>query len=152
MNTVFESVQRARRHRNLAIWGATPNSKCLQASEYPVFPGNGKSKTLPVQKVYFIHFTTPGTNEEDCPQNWRTRQGYSIFQLLEQNWGYMLCKIHVRGKWSLVFSWHNCRARMLLSWSREFDIWSWHVFWMKLTIVILKRRLILSKWHCCTWG
>jgi len=23
-----------------------------------VFPGNGKSKTLPVQKVYFIHFTT----------------------------------------------------------------------------------------------
>jgi len=34
-----------------------------------VFPGNGKSKTLPVQKVYLIHFTTPGTNEEDCPQN-----------------------------------------------------------------------------------
>jgi len=47
-----------------------------------VFPGNGKSKTLPVQKVYFIHFTTPGTNEEDCPQNWRARQGiqYSSFQ------------------------------------------------------------------------
>jgi len=47
-----------------------------------VFPGNGKSKTLPVQKVYFIHFTTPGTNEEDYPQNWRARQEiqYSSFQ------------------------------------------------------------------------
>jgi len=30
-----------------------------------MFPGNDKSKTLPVQKVYLIHFTTPGTNEED---------------------------------------------------------------------------------------
>ena len=47
-----------------------------------MFPGNGKSKTLPVQKVYFIHLTTLGTNEEDCPQNWRARQGiqYSSFQ------------------------------------------------------------------------
>jgi len=47
-----------------------------------VFPGNGKSKTLPVQKVYVIHFTTPHTNEEDCPENWRARHGlqYSSFQ------------------------------------------------------------------------
>ena len=56
--------------------------KCLQASEDPVFPGNGKSKTLPLQKMYLIYFTTPGTNEEDCPQKWRARQGIqcSIFQ------------------------------------------------------------------------
>jgi len=34
-----------------------------------VFPGNGKSKTLPVQTVYLIHFTTSGTNEEVCQKN-----------------------------------------------------------------------------------
>ena len=40
---------------NLAIWGARPNSKCWQASEDPVFPGNGKRKILPVQLNPFYH-------------------------------------------------------------------------------------------------
>jgi len=40
--------------------------KMLTASEDPVFPGNGKSKTLPVQTVYLIHFTSPSTNEVVC--------------------------------------------------------------------------------------
>ena len=47
--------------------------KLLTASEYPVFPGNGKSKTLPVQTVYLIHFTSPGVNEEVCQKNRRAR-------------------------------------------------------------------------------
>ena len=53
----------------------------LKDSEYLMFPGNGKSKPLPVQKVYSIHFETHGTNEEDCPENLRARQGlqYSSF-------------------------------------------------------------------------
>ena len=47
-----------------------------------MFPGNGKIKTLPVQKVYLIHFTTPGTHEEDCAENLLACQGlqYSTFQ------------------------------------------------------------------------
>ena len=38
--------------------------KLLIVSEDPVFLGNGKSKTLPVQTLYLIHVTTPGTNDE----------------------------------------------------------------------------------------
>jgi len=62
----FPLSSRVRRCRNPAIWGVRSNSNCWPASEDPVFPGNGKSKTLPVQTVYLIHFTTqaPSTNEE----------------------------------------------------------------------------------------
>jgi len=49
-------------------------------SEDPVFPGNGKSKTLPVQTVYLIHFTSPGTNEEVCQKI----DGIIFFQFSEK--------------------------------------------------------------------
>jgi len=49
--------------------------KLLTASENPVFLGNGK--TLPVQTVYLIHFTTPGANEEFCQTS--TGSEYSVF-------------------------------------------------------------------------
>ena len=51
-------------------------------SEDPVFPGNGKSKTLPVQTVYLIHFTSPGTNEEVCQKI----DGIIFFQFSEKNY------------------------------------------------------------------
>ena len=65
-----------------------------------MFPGNGKSKTLLAQKVYLIHFTTPGSNEEDYPQNWRARQGlqYSSFQNKIEAIEYRISKIQLSGK------------------------------------------------------
>ena len=54
--------------------------KLTTVSEDPVFPGNGKSKTLPVQTVYLIHFTSPGTNEEVCQKI----DGIIFFQFSEK--------------------------------------------------------------------
>jgi len=54
--------------------------KILTVSVDSVLPGNGKSKTLPVQMVYLIHFAIPGTNEEVC-QNKSTGSGYFVFQI-----------------------------------------------------------------------
>jgi len=55
--------------------------KIMTTSEDPVFPGNGKSKTLLVQTVYLIQFTTPGTNEKVC----KKIDGLEVFRFLGQN-------------------------------------------------------------------
>jgi len=95
--------------------------------------------------VYLINFTTPGTKKEDCPQNRRARQGiqYSIFEnkiteVNEPNFRdvasqhfVFLCQSRT-GVGTHVADAGSIHAVVLL-------ISVMFVFWMKQTMIILKR-------------
>jgi len=105
--------------------------------------------------IKLIHFTTPGTNEEDCPENWRACQGlqYSSFQNkineIDTPKFKLVSKLTLRDPAAeSLSSWH-------LSWSLGFNTrrgpYSMSfsnvtcVFWMKQTIMVWNGDGILSK-------